>query len=461
MPIPFVGPSYALATRKADVQRAVNLYLVGMETPGKAPFIMDSVPGLSVFLNLMAEVRGVLTVDRRAFAVAGATLYEILSNGTATALGTLATSTGPVGMEFGLTQLVIVDGPNGYVLTLASNTFQTITSDGFYGSTLVRFIDNYFLFIRPGTQQLYISAINDATDEDPLDFASAEGSPDNLVGLAVTHSQILLLGELTGEVWSNTGNGVFPFERDRGITLEVGCFGPHTIQRADNTIFWGGKDENGTGMVYRLDGGRAVRVSTQAVEQALQKSTDLSSATAYTYQQGGLTFYCINAPGVETTWCYEVMSGQWHERADLTAGVYAQHRIWCHCYAFGKHLGGSTDGRLYSFEREVYTNAGDPLVRERISPHNAAPGRVWQFFSGFFLDCTTGGAPQDVQPQVELSWSNDSGATWTNWTLGSLGAVGQRVARVLWTRMGRSRDRVWRVRFSGNAPFSIIDGGAL
>ena len=43
MTLPFVGPSYTLALRKGAQDRSVNLHLVGMETPGKAPFIMDSV----------------------------------------------------------------------------------------------------------------------------------------------------------------------------------------------------------------------------------------------------------------------------------------------------------------------------------------------------------------------------------------------------------------------------------
>jgi hypothetical protein len=46
MPVPFVGPSATLATRKADVQRSVNMHLVGMETPGKAPFFLQGIPGL-------------------------------------------------------------------------------------------------------------------------------------------------------------------------------------------------------------------------------------------------------------------------------------------------------------------------------------------------------------------------------------------------------------------------------
>lgn len=48
--IPFIGPSYALATRKADVQRSVNLYPVANEVAGgKTARYLQQIPGLDVF----------------------------------------------------------------------------------------------------------------------------------------------------------------------------------------------------------------------------------------------------------------------------------------------------------------------------------------------------------------------------------------------------------------------------
>jgi hypothetical protein len=235
----------------------------------------------------------------------------------------------------------------------------------------------------------------------------------------------------------------------------------YSVQEVDSSVFFVGRDKNGSGMVYRYSAGQIQRVSTQAVEQALQGSSDLSSATSYAYQIDGRTFYCINAPGVASTWCFEVASSSWHERCDLDSlGQFAQHRGTRHLHAFGRHFLGAADGRIYELNRDIYTNAGDTLVRERISPHNAIMGRIWQFFTAFYLDCTTGEAAQGDDPQVELSYSDDSGATWSNPSLQSTGRVGNRLPRILWTRLGRARDRVWKIRFTANAPFDIVDAGA-
>lgn len=456
--IPFVGPSYSLTTYKASAQRSVNLHLVPLETASKAQFIMEAVPGLSLFVNLGAEIRGAIEAAERCFVVAGATLYEVSSSGVATNRGTLVTSSGPVAMEWGTTQLVIVDGSRGYVLTLATNVFQQITSSAFYGSNTVSYLNGYFGFVRPDTQQFYVSAIDDATDLDALDFVSAERSPDDLVGVIDDHNQILLFGRLTIEPWDPYPQSGFPYQRNNGASIEVGCMAADSIRQVDNAVMFLGRDKNGQGMVYKLANvQQPIRISTQAVEEKLAESTDLSQAIAWTWQRNGLTFYCLNAPGVSSTWCYEIRSGTWFEWCDLDEfGQFKAFRV-NHCvFAHGKHLVGGDDGKLYYLDPTVNTFDGDERVCERTSPHSATPSLDRVSFSKFVLDATTGEAPQGVSPVVTLAWSNDGGATYGNPVQRSLGEVGNRFPRVSWRLLGSARNRVWKLRFSDNAPFQII-----
>lgn len=456
--LPFVGPSYALANRKASVQRSVNLYLLGMETPSKAPFIMQAVPGLTLFASLGAEIRGTFEAAGRSFFVAGSTLYEISSSGASTARGTLSTSTGPVDFAWGTTQLVIVDGPNGYVLTLASNTFGQITAAGWLGSDRVAYLDGYFIFVDPDTQVFYISAIDDATNLDALDFASAESSPDNIVAHIVDHREVWFLGEQTVEVWFDAGSADFPFARNNGGMMEVGCVACFSAQKIDNGLMWIGKDRNGSGIVYRSNGYQPMRVSTIAVEEALQASTDLSASVAYVYQQDGQTFYCINAPGVNSTWVYEVASGAWHERCDVDNGDLIAHRVTCHSFNFNKHLVGDADGFVYYMDKTVNTFNGDVRKCIRISPNDVNPSRDRLQYNEFVLDCETGFAGPGISPVCELSWSDDGGITFGNPVQRSVGQIGQYFPRLLWQRLGMARDRVWKLEFSDNAPFAIVNG---
>ena len=463
MALPFVGSSYETFDGDASRSRSVNLYLAAMEAPSKAQFVLASVPGLIQRAAGGAEVRGCVDAGGRAFFVAGATLYELASDCTLTSRGTLSASTGPVSMAWGLSQLVIVDNPRGYVLRLASNTFEAITDEDWPGASGVDYLNGFFSFVVPGGQQAYVSAIDDATAIDALDYVSAERVPDDLVGQIVVFGEQWLLGSQSSEVWSASGavSADYPFSRNNGANSDVGCLAAFSVAQLDNGFMMLGRDRNGGGMVYRANGLQLQRVSTQAVEQALSASTDLAAAVAWVYQQDGLTHYCLNAPGVASTWCFEASTGQWYERCDLDGtGELAQGRV-THCmYAHGRTVGFDADGYVYELSRTTYTNSGDPLVRMRVSPNEVTPSRDRQFFAEFVADLTTGESPQGAEYYAELSYSNDGGKTWGNWIARSVGKVGEYFPRLLWTRLGMARDRVWRLRYSGNTAFNIVSGVA-
>ena len=463
MPLPFFGPSYQTFDGRASRARSVNLFLAAMEAPAKASFVLASVPGLIQRATSGAVVRGCIDAGGRAFFVAGSTLYELSAAWGLTWRGTLATSSGQVSMAWGLTQLVVVDGANGYTLTLSSNTFARITDADFPGASSVGYLNGYFTFVVPGGQQAYVTAIDDASNIDALDFVSAERVPDDLVGQAIVFGEQWLLGSLSAEVWSASGatSSDYPLQRNNGANSDVGCMAAGSVQTLDNGFMMLGRDRNGGGMVYRANGLQLQRVSTQAIEQALAASSDLSAAVAYTYQQDGLTFYCLNAPGLSSTWCYEVSTGQWHERCDLDGlGELTAGRVTHAMYANGFVVGFDADGKVYEVSRTAYTNAGDALVRLRVSPNDVVPSRDRIFYSEFAADVTTGLAAQGEEFFAELGYSNDGGNTWGAYLPRSVGKVGEFFARLFWTRLGMARDRVWRLRYSGNTPFTIVSGEA-
>jgi hypothetical protein len=458
--LPLVGPSYQLATRQASAQRSVNLYLTAMETPSKAGVIMRAVPGLVLFSTLSGAVRGCIEAAGRCFFVSGGSLYELASDGTATVRGTLSTTTGNVGMAWGTTQLVVTDGAYGYVLTLATNAFAQIADTDWPGSDRVDYLAGFFLLKAPDTQRFYTTAIDDASSIDALDFASAESAPDDLVAHIVVNQRAYLLGETVSEIWYVSGGEDFPLSRSSGETIDVGCIAKWSVCKADAGLMWIGRDLNGSGIVYRASGGPPQRISTVAVEEALQASTGLSEASAYVYQDKGQTFYAINAPGLSATWVYEIATNAWHERCDLDEdGQFTAHRATHHVFAHGYHLVGDADGKVYRMDANTYTFNGDARVCERTSPNDAQPLREKRQYSEFVLDCLTGEAATG-DPQVELSWSKDGGATFGNPVARSAGALGNRYQRLIWRRLGQSRDRVWKVRFSDNAPFAIVSGEA-
>jgi hypothetical protein len=138
-------------------------------------------------------------------------------------------------------------------------------------------------------------------------------------------------------------------------------------------------------------------------------------------------------------------------------GDYAQHRIRHHSYCYGKHLGAGEDDIIYEYDVDANDNAGDVLVRDRISPHYATPRMDRIQFGAFELDCTVGKGKGDEEAKVLLRYSNDGGLTWGNWREGTLGKLGERYARARFLRCGSARDRVWQVRCTDSVPFAIVN----
>lgn len=457
--LPCVGPSYQLADRKAAVQRAVNLYLGEIEGPGEAyTAVLRSAPGTVLHLDLGAAVRGSYATDDRWFVVAGSTLYE-LTTGVAVARGSLLTPTGFVSMKHGRDQLVIVDGPNGYVLRLNTNAFVAIIDADWRGSDWVEELDGYFIFVDPNTDQFYLSAIDDASDLNALDFSSADAQPDNIVTHRVLRRELFLMGSRSIEVWVDSGDPDFPLVRYNATPIDVGVMGVQAATLAADSLFFVGQTTRGRGLVYVMQGHQPVRVSTRAVEEALAGSSDLSQCSMWAYQISGAEFVAVNAPGLETTWVYDAAAKVWHERARLISGSWQPYPA-DHVVQFGGEHYASWESGIYRLDPEAYSLDGiGELARERTWPHLLNPGSELTQFRSLELACTTG-----YGGSITLEISNDGGITWGPPLLRSLGAIGRWMERVRWHFLGASRDRVFRLRCTDAVPLTIhganIDAGA-
>jgi len=73
------------------------------------------------------------------------------------------------------------------------------------------------------------------------------------------------------------------------------------------------------------------------------------------------------------------------------------------------------------------------------------------------FSCTLFDAYQ-YDPQAMLSWSDDGGHNWSNEHYRSMGATGKYGQRVLWHRLGSSRDRIFKIAISAPMKKVMIAG---
>lgn len=453
---PFVGPSHSTRIKRLDAQRSINLYpeLAGPTSKNVAGLI--GTPGLRPWVTLAGgNVRGLLRFDATTLiAVIGFNVYKVLPDGTSTLIGTVDARTSRVSMATNGTTVLIVTGGAGspaYVVDPAANSVVQLLNINFAGADRVGFLDGRYVFNRSGTSQFQWMELY-STDLSGLNIASAEGAPDKLVSLIVDHRELWLPGETTTEVYFNGGDPDNPFERINGAYLEVGCAAFDSVAKMADSTYWLTANDQGQGMVVRAQGYVPDRVSDHAVEYAIQQYPRIDDAFAYTYQQEGHHFYVLTFPTADATWVYDSSSAMWHQRGyfDQANNVIRRHRANCHALFNSRHVVGDFEnGNLYTLDLDYYYDGvSDRIKRVRVAPHLSDENYMWQIYDQLVLDMTVGignasGAGED--PELMLEWSKDGGYTWGNIHTAKMGRIGERLGRVEWRRLGRSRDRVFRV----------------
>lgn len=462
MKTPILGSSYVARSVNAADARMVNLFPEIVPEAGKEPAFLNRAPGLKLEVAVgTGPIRGLWVLNGNMYAVSADKLYKITPAYVVTLIGTVS-GTGPVSMADNGTQLFVACNGPSYIYNSLTNVFQRITDSDFPGAVTVGYLDGYFVFNEPNSQKIWVTALFEGAQVDPLDFASAEGSPDGVVGIIVDHGQLWVYGTNSIEVWYNSGNADFPFSRVQGAFNELGCAAAYSIAKMDNGLFWLGKDARGQGMVYRANGYSGQRISTHAIEWHIQQYGDLSDAIGYTYQQDGHSFYVLIFPTADTTWVYDVATQAWHERAGFVNGEFTRHRSNCQAF-FGTKVmvGDYQNANIYSFDLDDYSDNGS--IQKWLRSWRALPTGQNNLkrtaHHSLQLDCESGvglNLGQGSDPQVMLRWSDDGGHTWSNEHWVSIGKIGEYYRRAIWRRLGMTlklRDRVYEV--SGTDPVKI------
>ena len=464
--LPFVCATYQSQSPVADNARCVNWYV---ETPegqqSKAKVVWYPTPGYALFATCPEPVvRGLYTEPStgRVFAVAGGGLYEISSACVVTLRSLVAddglpaqfASNGDIGG-----QMLVASGGVAYLLVLATNVVTTVLASG---AQFIGFIDGYFVALDATTSTLQVSDLADGATWPALSVAQRSVASDPWVSMVVSDRKIHLHGSQTSESWYNNGDPDFPFAYAEGSLVRDGSAGPYSsVALVDNSRIWLTANEEGTGVVKRSSGYQTVRISTEAVETAIQSYTNVSDAVAWSYQDQGHTFYVLNFPTMRATWVYDAKTNLWHERGWWNTSLmrFDSARGRCHCYGHGQHLvGDRLTGGVYTQSIALYEDIGSTELRRLgQGPHIYSNG-AWIYFPEIRVEVETGfGLTATREPQIMLQWSDDSGKTWSDehWT--GLGNIGDYKHEAVWRRCGRSRDRIFRVVISDPVPCRIVD----
>ena len=483
----FVSGFYTSESPNVDAEECMNFYPESTEgTAAETALALYPTPGTAVFYGLAGQqCSSLINANGRVFAVVssitggpGGTLVEIKADGTGTNRGSITYAPGASSMAFNATQLMVASANHLYLMPLATNVLTDVSGRlAQPNAARVDYLDGSFVVFFQGTNSFQLSALMDGGTWSGLDVSQVEVFPGNIVSILADHRELWVWGGQRSQVYYDSGSTYSPYVPIPGAYIEAGCAALNSPVRMDNSVFWIGEDERGARMAWRASGYLPVRVSTHAVETAWSAYSTVADAISYSYQERGHTFWVIYFPTANATWCYDAATSLWHRRGfwKSSPGVYTAHHSQCHAWAFGTHLVGDWSGagvlqmsKLIGSDYDASGVAGNYSIRRQRDAAPVAMEKEWILHHRLQIDLEpglgvqtppTGGPPPAMgrQAVASLQWSNDAGKTWSSQHDEAIGNPGEYGRRVIWRRLGRSRNRIYRLIVSDPIPWRITD----
>lgn len=443
MEIPLIGRGVQGRNRRISPSLLVNVY-PEIHQGKLSNASLAGTAGLKQFADLGDDpIRALHEVDGVLYALAGTTLYGVSATGEGTAItGSIPTTVKPKVDDNG-NQIVFPIG-NGYVYDVSGNTVSQITDPDYLSSTSCCFIGQYISFIRDGTGEFFLSAFQDATDFDALDFATSESDPDNNVSNHQFQGNQWLFGTKSTEVWYVSGEA-FPLNPYINGRYNVGCGARLSVASNEDYIVWVTNNRR----IYASTGGKPVAISTPEVEYQLGLLSAINDGEGFIYSEEGRTFYQVSF--AELTLVYDFDTQWWHEKRSMGGRHLAAH----HVYVYGKNLVSDyRNGKIYHMSLDHGDDAGEIIVREGILPP------IFGSVDSIELTAEMGITPlNENENKLELRWAPD-GAKWSNWADKGLGAEGQTLKRLKWDGLRSDRTTYFHWRAHANSPFRLVRADA-
>lgn len=474
--VPLLGGAYRDRSPIASRQETINLYPEKNENAqAPSPTTHYLTPGSVIFGTPAVEDNCrclYRTTLGTGYAVIGVNIYAVQTNGAMVFIGAIPDRESQVYMADNGLIIILVDGVEGWAINMADNSFTQIVDAAFYGADFVVFLDTFFVFNRPDTNQFYISLsmidytqIVAMTAFDPLDIAAKSGSADPIVGIAAVHKELWLIGALTTEIWIGTGAADFYFQLVQGAFIEHGCGAQYSIANTDVVVFWLMQDKAGQYQIMKGSGYTVENIGTSYLSNLMEEMETIADVICGIFAQENHAFYLMHFPTANLTMAYDMSTNEWFRWAWLDGnGNINRHRTQCYMFFGGRNIGGDWEsGKLYTLDPEAYDDFGGPILRRKTFLHMVGPEYNRITYNSFDADIEVGNVETDdadLEPKLNLFWSDDRGKTYGNPVEQGFGLQGDYLKTLSWNRLGMARDRMFKLEWSAAIKTSLLGGFA-
>jgi hypothetical protein len=443
----------------------VNVFPCINQDDAKAPLTLSERPGLKRLFKPAgaSQVRGGVIVGRTMYSVVGSGFFETnLDTLQSTLIYTLPSDSGKAWVERNAnSQVLIVTPDKGFVFNWFTREMTQILDEDFPGAVSLAFLQQYAITVDPDSGRLRNCELNDFTNWEGTAFVTAEAAPDNLLAIIADHKEIVALGASTTEIYRNSGDVAAVFQSLDGGFFEIGINAPASVAKVSNVVLF----LDNTLQVRLIESYSPLVVSTDNLSYQIGQMSRTDDAEGMGYIWRGHAFYVLTFPTANRTFAYDVTSSAlanrniWHELRSFP--VDSENR-WRGSFVLQDNMtvyvGDHSNGWIYTLDENTHTDNLEPMQRLwTCAAVNDKDRNRLIFHLELELEVEMGVGTEAVEtPQVEMTYSDDNGKTWSSGLLSSIGGPGEYKNRARWFGLGSARNRIYRFMISDDVKVEVV-----
>lgn len=227
---------------------------------------------------------------------------------------------------------VVGNGGNAYLIDLnqtVTGPFHTIdsnypsfTSPGFSYLDGTLYVMQSTMTPTSGGAVVYgskINSVDSATSWDPLNFITAQMTPEGGIYIGKQLGYVVVLKEASTEFFYDAGNATgSPLAPAENLFFSIGCADPNSVQKIGEILVWLSVTRDVRYQITYMENTRPKVISTAPIERILNSITYVANHVySWHLVTGGHTFYGITLKDVNLTLVYDFNEDIWYQWTDI------------------------------------------------------------------------------------------------------------------------------------------------
>jgi len=411
------------------------------------------------------EGRGIYasTNLNKVIAVINNNVYSVNTNLAYQQVGSLGTFTGDVSIaENNAGQIAICDRSAIYIYAPNAVTkFQKVTfspNDDFLPG-YITFQNGYFIAPDLRRAEWRLSDFNDGTNW-PADanhageFQTKPNMPVAAIPFPSKGNLLFVFGKTVVEPWFNTGQQLFPYQKNTFQNSDYGTENAATIGVGDNFIIWLATNEKSGPAIMISDSGEPIKISTDGIDFKLAQLKKPTNAYGFLFRQDGHLIYQLTFPSDNWSLLYDLNTKKFFTPTDEKMNYHIAKRV---VYSNNSYYFVSfRDGNLYELNSRYTDYDGAEIPRVRVCNTLRLPDSSRFIINNLTFQIEQG--EYNALQALDFSFSKDNGNSFSSYDRIDLSKTGFRQRRINYWNKGIALNFTPQFRFYGKGRFIVTDG---